>query len=408
MLESSALSLIIIGIYSLDKWQETGLKRYIYLSCILALMASMMAFKAFFFLVYVLIFIVAIKTAHRSIITRLLYLASCFLLVFILFFTFGTVAQLTGHPLLYRTMQGANMLSIFTIKTFFSSPSTPELFRFYFIQTFGWVTILLTLAGLAFLTISRRWHEISADLLYGVTFLFIFSLCITHYEPMRFSLFLLPLVALLSAYSLYNLIQLISGRFFYWVFAVLVVFIMYSGLAHEPRYFRGYEAAAQDMVSWNKGKHPILFAGFHDGAFIQNVRKYDPQKEQIVFRGSKILYSVSIYYRDKFKSYVTTENDVYKILNTFSIRYIFVDNTGPDIKENGVLLRTLQDKEDFRFMRTYDVITNSPGLKGPKGEFAVYEYLHYNENYDQNLTVAVPVMQADFSLTINDLKRPFE
>ena len=148
--------------------------------------------------------------------------------------------------------------------------------------------------------------------------------------------------------------------------------------------------------------------GFHDGTFIQNVRKYDPQKEFIVFRGSKILYSVSIYYHDKFKSYVTTENDIYKILNTFSIRYLFVDNTGPDIKEKVLLLRTLQDKKNFRHMNTYQVITNIPGQEVPKRNLAVYEYIGYNENYNQNLTVAIPVMQADFSLTINDLKRPFE
>ena len=59
-------------------------------------------------------------------------------------------------------------------------------------------------------------------------------------------------------------------------------------------------------------------------------------------------------------------------------------------------------------MLAYNMITNSPTLEGPQVDLAVYEYLGYNENYDQNLTVAVPVMQADFSLTINDLKMPFE
>jgi uncharacterized membrane protein len=406
MLDGISLALTLVLIYALDRWHASGNRNHLYLALTLLLILLLIAFTTYFLLFYLVLLVVYQKSSGKSIRKQWMYLLVSFLTIFALFFTFGTIAIISRVPLLYRTFQGINMINIYTVKRIILSQNVRMLFHFEFRKVFGVTGILLTLIGILCVARNKEWGKITSEILYAANFLFIFTLCITHFEPGRFHIFLLPCFALLSGYALYNMVTFLKGKTVYIGLSCAVIFYVGKGFYYPPMYFRGYEQAASDLLSMNKTNAPILCDAYLDGTFIAYMRKYDPSKQQIIFRGDKILFASSIYYRDIKETYAENKEDIYNILDGYSIRYIVVDDLFLEIKQKTLLRDVLKHEKDFRHLKTYKVSTNERGFNN-HADLNVYEYLHYKTDDNQLLKISLPVMNTAFSFTVRDLKKPF-
>jgi hypothetical protein len=404
MLDSFSLSLILIFIYTLDLWYSSGSRKHLSLSVALLLIILSIAFKTYFLLFYVLLLVAYQRFSDKSVRKRWMALLVSFLFIFSLFFIFGTLSRVSGIPLLYRTLQGLNMMSIYKVKEFIRTRDMAMFFHFKFLKIFGISGILLTLVGILFIVRHKKWGMFTNDTLYAVNFLFIFTFCITHFEPKRFNLFLLPFVALLSGYALYNLVNMFKGKALYIGLTGIILFFMGRGVSHPTMYARGYENAARDLIALNKHDQPVLCDDYLDGNFIAYIRKYDPLKQQIIFRGDKLLFVANVYYRYIKETYVENEEDIYTILDQYGIRYIVVDNLFLDIKQKAILRNTLKNKERFRYIKTYQMVTNSQAYE--HADLDIYEYLHYRTDYNQIVNISLPGMNTTYSFTVNDLRKP--
>lgn len=405
MLDSVSLSLTLLFIYALDLWHTSGKRKHLYFSLALLLGILLIAFKTYFLLFYLVVFVIYHRSSAKPLRKQWLYLILAFLFTFTLFFTFGTISRMSQISLLYRTLQGINMMSVYTIKSLILSRNVAMFSPFKFLKVFGVSGILLMGTGILYITRNKQWGKITGDVLYAVNFLFIFTCCITHFEPKRFNLFLLPFFSLLSGCACYNIVKMLKGKAFYLGLAGITLFLMWEGVSHPTMYVRGYAEAARDLIALNKNNHPILCDAYLDGNFIAYMRKYDHAKQQIIFRGDKLLFVSTIYYRYIKETYAETEKDIYKILDRYSIRYILVDDLFLEIPQKTLLRKVLHNEEKFHHIHTYQISTNVKSYK--RAGLNLYEYLDYNADYNQKLNVSLPVMGTVFSFTVNDLRKPF-
>jgi len=406
MLDGVSLSLTLIFIYALDLWHTSGKRKHLYLSLAILLIILLIAFKTYFLLFYLGLFVVYQRSSTKPVRKRWMYLIISFLFIFTLFFTFGTISRASGIPLLYRMLQGINMMSIYKVRRFIRTWDMTMFFHFKLLKIFGVTGILLALIGIVFVARNKHWGKIAGDGLYAANFLFIFAFCITHFEPKRFNLFLLPFFSLLSGYALYNIVKMLKGKAFHIGFTCIALLFVWKSLSYPTMYTRGYEDAARDLIVLNEDNHPVLCDAYLDGNFIAYMRKYDHSKQQIIFRGDKILFVSTIYYRYIKETYAETEEDIYKILDRYSIRYILVDDLFLEIPQKTLLRKILHNGEKFRHIHTYQISTNVKSFEN--AGLNLYEYLDYNTDYNQNLKVSLPVMETAFSFTVNDLRKPLD
>ncbi len=402
MLDGISLSMILIFLFFLDRWQHSKQRKHLLIAFGLLFTILLIAFKTYFMLFYFLGLVGYQWVSKRWSITRWSYLTLFFLGLFLLFFTFGTIAQETKIPLLYRTMQGANMMSVNKLKRMLRSDSFDDLFRLKLISTFGIYNMLLIITGLGYAIKNKEWGKIRDDVFYAANFVFVFTCCITHFEPDRFNMFLLPFSALMTGYALYNLANILKGKAFLIGMLCIALFLVWQGGSLSSEYFRGYEHAAQDVVLMNDQHHPILCDSYFDGNFIAYVRKYDQSKQQIVFRGDKVLFVSVVYYSYIKETYAENEEDVYKLLDRYSIRYILADSLYLNIKQKILLRNVLQNTKKFRHIKKYQISTNMKEYK--EAGLDLYEYVDYNTDYAQPIKISLPVVEEAFSFTIHELK----
>jgi hypothetical protein len=400
MLDSSAVAVTLIFIVLLDRWQRSQRVKDLLLAGLVLFIVLGIDFKPYFLVGYLGLMLVSQWSAKKPAATRWKALGLTFLGIFYAFVTFGTIANITRNPLLYRTMQGINMMNLRRLPRIWKVPSVWD---FQLLPTFGIVTCLLTLLGFFLIVRRKAWQQFSSELLYSTNFLFIFAFCILHFEPARFNLFLLPGVALFAGYGLSQLLNGIRQDVIRALgMAGLVVSLGGQGIALPVFFGRGYEMAARELVAMNQDAAPILCDAFLDGTFISYVRKYDPFKRQIVFRGDKILFVATIYYSNINAIYIHTEDDLYERLDRYGIRYIVADGLYLDLPPKALLRQALQDAGKFKPIKTYPWQTNIRGLQ--QAGLRVYEYLGYKTDTRDRLTIDIPVMQTKRTFTLEELR----
>ena len=405
MLDSISLALALLLLVALDRWRTSQNRRDLLLALLLLPIILLIAFTSYFLLFYLGVFLVDHKFSGQSAGKQWRAVLLAFLVIFLLFVTFGTIAKITGIPLLYRTFQGINMMTVDKLQKLFLTHNFAGLWRFELLKIFGAALLLPALMGLLFAARQKAWGKFANELLYAANFLFIFTLCLTHFEPGRFNLFLLPVFAVLAGYALDHLLKLLPGRARTLGFAGLALLLGWQGIAQSPQYLRGYEAAAQDVIARNPQNAPVLCDAYLDGNFIAAIRKYDPAKAQIIFRGDKLLFTSIIYYRDLKETYVHNAAELYDLLDRYGIRYIVVDGLFLEMPPKALLRQTLQDTAKFRRLRTYPLATNIPSYE--HAQLELYEYAADHTNYAQPLKMAMPVMEANYTFTLDELRKPF-
>lgn len=400
MLDSSAVAVALIFITRLDRWQRTQRTKDLLLAGLVLLIVLGIDFKPYFLACYFGVILVWQWSAKKPAKERWQALGLAFLGIFCVFTTFGTIAVITQHPLLYRTMQGINMMNLFRLPRIWKLPGV---WNFQLLPSFGVVTCLLAVWGILMIVKRNTWQPFSNELLYSANFLFIFAFCILHFEPDRFNLFLFPGVVLLAGYGLHHLLKSIHHTNIRAIGMMgIVVSFAWQGFSTPISFARGYETAARELVAMNQDAAPILCDAYLDGTFITYIRKHDPLKRQIVFRGDKLLFVSTIYYRDINAIYVRTESDLYHLLDRYGIRYVVVDRLYLDLLPKALLRQALQDPGKFKHLATFPWQTNIRSLQ--QAGLHIYEYLPYQTNAHDPLTIDIPVMQAKRTFTLEELR----
>ena len=405
MLDSTALALTLVVLTKLWHWETSGWRRDLALTLGCLMLVLGIAFKAYFLVFYLLLVFSYYAVRKRPIRTRITVVVMAFCAIFLIFFTFGTIAQTTRIPLLYQTLQGVNMISFKRLLRILTG-DLRFLFKFEFLRTFGISGIVFVLLGLGWIVKNATWRSMRHELLYAANFLFVFGVCIIHFEPARFHLFLLPVMALLAGSACDRIRQMFRGIARHVAGGAIVLVLVGQGIVFTPAYVRGYEQAARDVVDLNTTAAPILCDAYADGNFIAYVRKFDPEKRQIVFRGDKLLFTFKIYYRDLKSINVHQEEDVYQMLDHYGIRYILVDGRFTEMKPKALLRRVLQNSVKFTRLKHYSIETNMPPYAS--GGLTLYEYRDVAPDETRELSLNIPVMSTGLSFSIQELRAPFQ
>lgn len=402
MLDSTALAVTLFLLPAIASWQRVRRRTSLYLIFTLFCVILLISITSYFLLFYILLVIYYQSLSEKAGFSAWKALGAFFFVLFALFFLFGTISESTAIPLFYRTLQGVNMMSVQKVRYLIHHLTLSNFWRFRWIEAFGMLWLILPIIGVLFAARKREWNALSNELLYAANFVFIFTVCMTHFEHLRFNLFLLPVIAILSGYAIANLLRLPRGKISTIGMAVVVALIVINGLRYQPAYLRGYERAAQELAALNTENAPVLCDAFLDGNFIAYVRKYDPLKRQMIFRGDKTLFVSTIYYKYIQKTYVETEANIYRLLNVYGIKYVVADEIILNIKAKVLLRNALRNPAHFRRLATYPVTTN---LDYWQATLHVYEYLQATADDQQPLSIEMPVMSMKYTFTIDELRR---
>lgn len=145
-------------------------------------------------------------------------------------------------------------------------------------------------------------------------------------------------------------------------------------LAYRIRvpYISGYDKAAKYVVDRCKIGLPVLFDGYYSNNFIFHVRRYDPEKEMVVLRGSKVLATFAISKSLRLKEYVHVESDIFSFLDTYGIKYVIVEDKDQIGLKAFQLLRQALRSPDFELLNKIPIQSDIDGF-APKA-ILIYEY----------------------------------
>ena len=156
-------------------------------------------------------------------------------------------------------------------------------------------------------------------------------------------------------------------------------------------YADGYEEAA--IYSMQKTKSPVIFfEGLANGQFIFFVRKHDSKKQFVILRGSKIITSSSLDYRDKLIVHLDSADAIHRALCDLNVQYVVVESVNlSEIKIYDELRELLRDTSRFELRNTINIKTNIRSLMGQ--DLLVYENLNYDNNIgNQTIKLRLPLV----------------
>lgn len=405
IIDIPSLSLMLIFLYYFDRWDRLRDKKtFIYAALFLAL-TVMTAIKTAFVLFFILVFLAYKFIAQKSGLSRKRVLIILYSGIVLFFVAFGTSADIAKIPFFYRTLHGYEMVSLFDIKELILEKNLSILItKFQLIKNFGYMRLLLCLLGGIFAYKNGEKNKFLFYFLFSITFFAVFfTIGSRRFASDRFNLYLLPCVSLAAGYGANSLIKLTKNRTRLILLVSLILYLSTNILSTQARVFKGYKAAAEEVLKLNKDKNPILIDASLDGTFIAYIRMYDNAREQVIFRGDKILYASNLYLDNIEKIYVFDEQSVYEILDKYSIRFILVDKKFLEITPKSILRQVLKNNKTFKYIKTFSVETNMEQHDG-SADLGLYEYKQYKKNYEEQIEIYVGAMNRTITFRIKDIK----
>lgn len=212
----------------------------------------------------------------------------------------------------------------------------------------------------------------------------------------RYTMYALPPLALLACMPLNPMVVANSNirRVAFVLLAALAAWNSYTAWAKPHPFVSGYEQAAE-FVAQQEDTGLILFAGKHDGNFIFHLRALDPEKNKAVLRADKILVSMAVQKVFGMVSYVSSEEDVVRLIDRFGIGTIVIESRDVvDLPEFKLLAKTLEDQR-FQMIKEIPVTTNLAEFSNLS--IQVYRYLDKKEQAG-DLVIPLPHMGMEIKL----------
>jgi len=216
----------------------------------------------------------------------------------------------------------------------------------------------------------------------------------------RYAMYAMPAVAFFSAYGVWHFQARPLLR---WSWGLLLLIAIGWNVVEALRtthlYVSGYDTAAR-FVDGLPNNGAILFAGKHDGNFIFNLRKLDPDRQRVVLRGDKTLVSMSVHKYFGVRSHVTDAASIRKMLNEHFVRWIVVESKDlVGLDEFKLLYETLEGPE-YRQLTKIPVATNVPEFENVN--VLVYENLGLSLPADGRGRIAYPYLGKSYEFSFGD------
>jgi len=175
-----------------------------------------------------------------------------------------------------------------------------------------------------------------------------------------------------------------------------------------PNVFVGYAAGYEEAASYvsTMTKSPVIFfEGRANGQFIFYARIHDPERRFVILRGSKIITSSSLYYKDKLKIHLNDREEIYKTLSDLSVHFAVVESKDTSgIKIYSELRELFKDTSRFKLHPVIEVKSNISSLQGQN--LLIYEKLDYQDNIkDQILNLRLPLVGKTIKLKLKQILR---
>ena len=222
---------------------------------------------------------------------------------------------------------------------------------------------LLIGAGVATMLKVKRQRSDFILMTWIISWFILFAIFSNYYaNTLRYTIYMTPAIALISTRWLSEITNSSIKKY---AIGLLTIFYSGYGLARineQALFVNGYEKAAAYVLA-SPSKAPILFCCKHDGNFIFDTRIGDPKRNKIILRADKILVSIATMKVFGVKSYVTSDKDIFELLDRYGIELIVAENKDivgtPELTRLIELLKT----DAFEKLKSIDISTNVPQFK---------------------------------------------
>lgn len=388
MLELPALTMIILSLLSLHHY----LQRPTHLRSITTgmLIAAMLLTKQTtgFILPLMLLYPLLLGSIRPMIARQSVW---AYLLVIIAILTLGIHASIFGTVALGGIEAGASKFPL-------SSPNRWLMHLRVIVEVYPWPLLALAVAGLGAMAFGPRKRSDLLAPAWVLLWYLAFSLVSTKYgNSLRYSTYLTPAVALLAARGL-SFYGHKPALYNTWI-TILVAIIawnIYTDSKSEQPFVSGLDRVAEDVLG-RPDEGTILYCCKHDGNFIFHVRKNDVDQENIVLRADKILVSMVVHKFYGVVSHMQTENDLYRILDTYGVSIIVVESSDlVGLSEFGLLLNILRDGEKFQLLEEFPLETNVREFADIK--IRIYRYLDQKPIPEKGIVFPMPHLGREVHL----------
>jgi hypothetical protein len=170
-----------------------------------------------------------------------------------------------------------------------------------------------------------------------------------------------------------------------------------------PPVVDGYEQAAI-AISELPGGAAILVDAYWDGDFVFFYRQHAKDK-RLCLRASKILYTYASYPWIDFHSYVSSEDDIFSLLQEYGIRYLVVEEVDQWETKPGNMLRGMLLTPKFRLRQRIPIVYE--GLKGLRARYLdIYEYVDARAASADSLELHLPGLNRTIRVPIQPSESP--
>jgi hypothetical protein len=393
MLELPTIAMCIVSVYFLFKFESNSSVRYAVILGIVVGLTLWTNQKSGFILLLLFIYPI-VKKNIKLLLLKNTWLAAIFILCFLVplvCITLWLGEKNLGQSIGYHTSSvggqgGVNLFSQFQV---FRNLS------YLYLNHFPLPILALIALGMLISCI----HKDRKCLLFLSTILsiYLFFTIIKTKIP-RYPMYWIPFFSLFAALGLEFIIRHIEKvlkyhKIFvrYMLFGLPVVLQVGFWPNVIIGYAGGYEEAA--IYSMQNSKSPVLFfEGYANGQFIFFVKKHDLKRQFVILRGSKIITSSSLNYRDKLIIHLNDADDIYRTLSDLNVHIVVVES----VNTSGIgiydeLLELLCDTSRFALRKTVNIKTNIKSLIGQ--DLLIYENLNYNRNIgNQTINLRLPLV----------------
>jgi len=183
---------------------------------------------------------------------------------------------------------------------------------------------------------------------------YLFFTYISVKEPRHFLGFLPPLVSfvvlIVSALNRHK-------KLFFAVFVGLVFMAMVDNLKGNSPFVSGMDSVSREIIASNSGG-TILYCGHYNGDFIFSCRRERKERDMVILRASKVLFSSAVYSEWKYREYVKSFSDMDRVLRELAVQQILVEEpfTGKSSLEPLKVLESYIHSGKLRFVKRFELI----------------------------------------------------
>jgi hypothetical protein len=390
MSEISTLALIVTATYFLCRYSKTDQRKYVLAFVLTSALSVYAKHTAIFMFPFYLCFFLLTRGIKR--LFSIDVLVSTIAIIFLIF------------PLVPLTLKFSQHNVSFTKDAiaFHSHFYNFLKFGLYRVLSYTWqkhFPIPLLLLGLlsVFISLYRKERREIIFLSWVVT-IYIISV-VTGAPSPRHVIFWIPPICLLAVAT----INLLDNRLWKsFITGAVIVICIYQFVVVSLRpveYARGYEEAAEYILTRYMGDSVLYCTQVDTGFFIFFARKHDHSRNSVILRANKLLATSNM--NTVIDNRITSSDEIYNLLNNYGVHYIVIE----DKQYFSHALEMLQTElKTNSFVLKKKIPLRSSSKKLLNTNLCIYEYINSSAaNPDSIVQINIPLMGENIRIPFSEL-----